>query len=175
MAADRNEANIFIMSVLLIGLFIGMGINFWLGLNTFIYADTLFLIALLFGLLALGVHYLFFRHWKRYFAEILAYSILGWGNICLAILLSINYFFHDAPVTSQYALPQPMAVAASQAGKSEVELNSPELKQYPHMLIFSADEIEGTEMNGIIVVRNAFYITANGLLGYKILLQKQLK
>ncbi|MGZ5243267.1 MAG: hypothetical protein ACXWDO_01820 [Bacteroidia bacterium] len=175
MPADRNEANVFIMSVLLLGIFIGSGINIWLGLQTFIFIDTLFHIAVFIGLLALGVHYLFFRHWNRYFAEILAYSILGWGNIGLAILLCINYFYHETPVTEQYRLNKNVALVLTGAGKTEITVTDTMLSEYPHMLIFSEDEINGRKQNNILVVTDAFYTTANGLLGYKILLQKQLK
>ncbi|RYD74681.1 MAG: hypothetical protein EOP53_17835, partial [Sphingobacteriales bacterium] len=166
MATDRNEANVFILTVLLTGIFVGFAAIIWLGLRTFIFIDSLFHIWLLTGAFVFGAHYLFFRKWDRYLAEISGYSFFGWATIILAVLISLNYLFHDQPNTKTILLKEQTALFLLADDEITITVDDAELNNFPHMLSFSEDEIHGRQTGLQVVASRAYFTTANGLLGY---------
>src|ERR1039458_9337312 len=101
---DKGDVNIFTLSVLLIGLFPGLGLVFLIGGDTFIKVDTVFNIALLTGAVAFLAHLPFLKRLNRFLAEMIGYCLFGWGLLTAALFLSVNYMVHSHPVVDVYPI-----------------------------------------------------------------------
>lgn len=177
---ERNEPHPYIYTILIIGLFAGgMGI-FYFGRHTLILIDVIALIVLAGGFLAMGIHYLLFRKWQRYFIEVVLYSFFGWGSIICATFLALNFLLHKEAVVNKYKLASGRAIDIKEyfikdnkgvymGGPVNIKVDDQLFDDYPWMLSFEADEIKSAEF-----VTEAWFTIAEGLFGYKILLNKEL-
>lgn len=180
MIRERNEPHPYILTVLILGMFGGGFGMYYFGSRTFILIDIIVLILLIGGILALGIHYLFFRKWQRYLIEILLYSFLGWGSILCATFLTLNFLLHKTPEVKKFELKGGKAINISEyyiydgkgmffAGPVKIKVDSKIFEDYPWMLSFEADEIKSSE-----IVTEAWFTLTDGFFGYKILLKKEL-
>ena len=154
---------------------------FYFGSRTFIVPEVIALIAVAAGFLALGAHYLFFRKWQRYFLEVLAYSFLGWGSLLCASFLLLNFLVFSNKELKIYELKDGNIInidsyfinsgeGALAAGPLQINVEDALFERHQHLLSFEADEIKTTDGK----VTEAWFTVADGLFGYKILLNKEL-
>jgi len=179
---DRGEVNMFTLSILLIGVFPGLGVLFYIGANTLIRVDTVFNIAIVSGAIAFILHLPFLKKMNRYMAEIIGYSLFGWGLIITALFMGGNYLIHGNPVSDIYKvetatahpedkeLPFPVSVTISQLGDIPTMVPATAYDDYPDMLKFKGAE----EQKFSDQPKQAKMTTAKGLFGYTVLLYKEL-
>ena len=172
----------FTLSILLIGIFPGLGVLFFIGEKTQIRVDTVFNIAMIVGISTLLVHFPFLKKMNRYLAEIIGYSLFGWGLIIAALFMGSNYLFLGQPVTDVYQvvtatahpedreLPFPVSVTISQYENMQTIVPSAAYDDYPDMLKFKGTE----EQKFVEKPKQAKMTTAKGLFGYIVLLDKEL-
>jgi hypothetical protein len=161
---DKNEAHPGILAVILTGLFPGGGISVFLAMHTFVTLDTLFGILVLSGGLTLAVYYILRRQNRRYFLEMAGFSFIGVGGLMVAISLAVNYFFyHDMKTTT---ITENLN-RNSPAGAVLAEDSS--YKNFPYLLYF-----EDLEEDSHRPVREINITTATGLLGYRIVLNREI-
>src|SRR6185437_15058530 len=94
---DKGDVNIFTLSIILIGVFPALGVMFFVGGITLIHVDTVVNFAIIAGVIAFILHVPFLKRMNRYLAEIIGYSLFGWGMIVTALFLGVNYLFHGQP------------------------------------------------------------------------------
>ncbi len=179
---DKGDVNMFTLSILLIGVFPGLGVLFFIGEKTLIRVDAVFNIAAVAGIIVFVMHLPFLKKLNRYLAEIIGFALLGWGLIITALFMGSNYLFHGQPVTDIYRvitatahpedreLPFPVSVTISQFENLQTTVPSKAYDDYPDMLKFKGNE----EQKFIDQPKQAKMTTAKGLFGYSVLLSKEL-
>src|ERR1700722_13147824 len=93
---DKGEVNMFTLSILLIGIFPGLGTLFFLGEKTLIRVDTVVNFVIIAGVIMCIIHIPLLKRMNRYLAEIIGYSFFGWGLIIAALCMGANYVFQGA-------------------------------------------------------------------------------
>ena len=179
---DKGEVNMFTLSILLIGVFPALGVLFFIGAKTLIHVDAVFNITFIAGAVVFVLHLPFLKKLNRYLAEIIGYSLFGWGLIIAALFMGGNYLFHNDPITDIYQvvtatahpedreLPFPVSVTIAQFENLPVTVSAAAFADYPDMLKFKGEE----EQKFIGQPKQAKMTTAKGLFGYTILLNKEL-
>lgn len=160
---DRNEAHPGVMAVILAGVFIGGGVSVFLAMRTFITIDTLFGIFLLAGGLTLAVYYILRRKNRRYLLEMAGFSFIGAGSLVVAILLLLNYVFYHGKETVSVT----ESLNRISPAEAVLAVNST-YKNFPYLLYF-----EDLEERGGKIISEINITTATGLLGYRIVLNRE--
>ena len=178
---EKGDVNMFTLTIILLGVFPALGIIFYIGAATLMRVDTVFNIVVICGLAAFLVHIPFLKKWNRYLAEIIGYSLFGWGLIITSLFMGINYLIHSQPVTDAYKienavahpeereLPFPVSVTLKDENTNQENVPASAYNDYSGMLRFSGEE---QKFNG--VPKTAKMTTATGLFGYRVLLGKEL-
>jgi hypothetical protein len=180
----KNDVNTYTLTVLLLGIFAGLGMIFFVGELTLIRIDSIFNIAFLSGAGVLLLHLPFFKRLNRYLAELIAYSFLGWGLIITGLFLSMNYLFHAPQRVDYYTvvsavahpedheLPLPVSVTIVDAGynPSGAGTEARVYTDFPYMLNFKGEEEIKYNDKPVIAVMTS----ARGLFGYRVLVHKEL-
>jgi len=181
---EKNEANPFTITVILVGLFVGFGILLFVGQMTFIRIDTIVNYAILFGAVIFLLHLPFRKRLNRYLVEILAYSFIGWALIITSLLIGANYLFHGPSVSDRYTvessmahpedrtIPFPVSITLENNDKQPHANVPPSVyDDYPYFLKFEGEEELINPTNPTV----AQITTAKGLFGYRVLLHKELR
>ena len=179
---EKGEVNLFTLSIILIGVFPGLGVMFFIGSKTLIRVDTVVNFAIIAGVIAFMVHIPFLKKMNRYLAEIIGYSLFGWGLIVTALFLGSNFLFHGQPVTDVYQietatahpeereLPFPVSVTLKQSESTNTIVPATSFNDHPDMLRFHGSDEQ--KFSGQPTL--AKMTTAKGLFGYMVLLDKEL-
>lgn len=169
---DWTEVSNYTLAVLLVGMFLGGGASAYFGSITFWPIDRMVGVVLLTALVGVGVHYAFLRRkLPRHPWEVVAYNLLGYGPLVLALILSINYLGRAEIEEQTFVLQQDTLLQlVGSPLPITIDINDPELSYYAHMRRFSRDEIspEG-------IVSKAVYRVAEGSLGMRVLISKRLE
>ena len=170
LAPDRNEVNKYTLTIILLGVFPGFMGVVWMGMRTFITIDAIFHIIIISGAISFLAHLPFLKRLNRYLIESVFFCLIGWGNIWAAIFLLTNYFAHGKVETKYYHFQDNKSITLTLMPRPvDVEINDSLLKDFSYMRSFDDDEIIPAN-----TASEAWYTVADGLLGYKILLHKEL-
>lgn len=164
------QVNMYVMSILLIGMFGGGALIYFMASYTFISIDKIVFSIILVGIVALGIHYLFLRKLKRFFIEVVAYSLLGWGSIVTGCALSLNYFIRSNEVDIKYPVSGNVEMIADfDVIRYRVKVEDKELSYFSHFLTFDTDELVQSEKqpNNYVEI-----LKAKGIFGFDVLEKK---
>ena len=182
---DKNEVNNFTLTILLTGIFLGLGLILFAGTVTFIRIDTVFNIFFICGSFIFIIHLPFLNKMHRYLAEIISYCYLGWGLIGTGIFMALNFYFHHEFRVDSYQvetaivhpeekeLPFPVSVTIKGPGLEEMPgaLNAETYEDFKYLLTFKGtNEIKYTDKPKIAIMA-----TAKGLFGYRVLINKEIR
>jgi hypothetical protein len=180
---DKGEVNFFTLTVLLIGIFIGLTLIFYFGGLTIIRIDTIFNFVIVCGTVAFIIHLPFLKTLNRYMAEIIAYSYLGWGFIFTAAFFSLNFIFHKVPETDIYSLDKVelrynngqqvtgYSIKLGDYSEKTYHVSSSAYKEFPYLLEFEGSD----ELKFYGQPQLAEITTASGWFGYSVILHKELR
>ena len=183
MQKDKDEVNIFMLSILLIGVFPALGAIFYVGSLTFMRVDTVFDMAFISGASVFIGHLPFLKKLKRYLGEIIGYTVIGWGLIITASVMGCNFLIHNKPVTDIYPiesaiahpedreLPYPVSITLGNQNSGSVHVPVADYKYFPGMLRFRGTE----EQKFVGSPKIAIMTTAMGIFGYRVMLSKELQ
>jgi hypothetical protein len=164
----KEKVNLFVITLILTGIFGGGFLIAHMVMKTFIRLDTIFNIWILCGALCFLVHFFFLKKMYTHIGELVFYSLGGWASILTALFLWLNSVsWHDAN-TRIYDLRGKNAEEFVRGNWQEAGIQDPLYKDYAYLRSFDDSEIEEGPVSGARIT------TASGCFGYKIILSKEL-
>jgi hypothetical protein len=161
---DKNEVHPGILALILAGIFLGGGVNVFLAMRTFITLDMLFNVFFLSGAASMALYYILRWENRRYFLEVAGFSFAGIGSLVVAFMLALNFAFHQGrearTFTGDFKRNPPAEVILAKDSS---------FKNYPYLLYF-----EDMENNPGRLIREIRITTAIGLVGYRIILNREI-
>jgi len=124
------------------------------------------------GLIATGIHFLFSKVYnKQVLIELAVYNFVGVAALACGLLLMSNFIFKGDAKTESYKIVEiKKELKGFTLGKNHVTLEGGAYAQFSYLLNYNQwtwDELDHAEE---IQVK-----TADGLFGYKVILDQQLK